>query len=223
MNEAAPTPPPPSAGRLVPARAPPTILWAYRALFVMVMGAYFTIAYESLRAVQGSFGFTIGQVARAIPPALALGIFLVPLVLLVELPEMVLLRGIPNRRRRRGLCPGCGYPRALDDHACPECESDGFVRPAIRPTLATLRRFGAMLLLALLLGAAVGETLMQLDEARFRSEVRARPPIVLLGGTPSPDDLIFQRRRQWPGSFSWLWGTRNGQFFATSPAIDAPR
>jgi len=203
---------------LLPARVPPLPLWSFRAAFTLVVTAYVVIVYIAVRAMQGNFGASPTYVLFAIVPVVILGVFLLPLVPFAELPENWVLQQLPASRRRRGLCPSCAYPMSADAPRCPECGSDGRVRPLVEPSWSALRRFAPMALFGLVLGVAIGETLVQVDERRFRAEVAAMSAPV--PGTTAAD---VSRPRQWPGSFATLRWSHERGFEADAPGLGAKR
>lgn len=199
---------------LLPARVSPLPLWSFRAAFTLVVATYVVIVYIAVRAMQGNFGASPTYVLFAIVPVIILGVFLLPLVPLAELPENWVLQQLPASRRRRGLCPSCAYPMPAGAPRCPECGSDGRVRPLVEPSWSAVRRFAQMALVGLVLGVAIGETFIQIDERRFRAEVEAMPAPV--PGTIAAD---VSRPRQWPASFATLrWSPERG-FEAEAPGL----
>lgn len=222
-------------GELLPARVPPGVLWLFRASFVLVIAAYVVIVYVAIRAMQGNFGPSPLFVLLAIVPVLIMGVFLLPLVPLSELPENWILQQVPASRRRRGLCPGCAYPMTASVRrdaptTCPECGSDGRVRPLVEPSWSALRRFAQLAIVGYLLGITVGEVLIQIDESRFRQEVNAARGGSMTGSgasaTPGgtlPASVAVARPRQWPGSFATLrWSFERG-FESEAPGIASRR
>jgi|GEM_PF-2630296 len=224
---------------LLPARVPPTILWSYRLALVLLIAAYVTIVYIAVRAMQGTFGFSVLSVLFATGPVLVLGVFVLPLVPLTELPENWVLQQLPASRRKRGLCPACAYPMPDRSGRCPECGSDGRVRPLIEPSWSALRRFLQLALIAYALGVVVGEALVQIDEFRFRREVAAlaanaresspgvdgSSPIGRSSGASEQSTGLAgafvgtSRPRLWPGSFATLRWTLDRGFEAEAPGL----
>ncbi|MBX3354256.1 MAG: hypothetical protein KF724_00985 [Phycisphaeraceae bacterium] len=214
----------------VPGSVPPALLWGYRVLFVAVVAIYITIVYAAVRALQGNFGASPLFVLLAVGPAIIMGVFLLPLVPLSELPENWVQQQLPAARLRRGCCPSCGYrinPATRREGArwrCPECGGEERVPPLVEPSWSALRRFLQMAVVGYLAGIIVGEALVQIDEWRFRAEVRtirSRAP------TTGPDGGLsvpaLARARQWPGSFATLHWSAEGGFESEAPGLGSAR
>jgi len=243
-------PPRDSSNPILPARVPPGMLWSFRAIFTLVIAAYVVIAYIAVRSMQGHFGASVVFVLWAIVPVIVLGVFTLPLVPLAELPENWMLQQLPASRRRRGLCPACGYPMARTSREsdargamriCPECGSDGRVRPLVEPSWSALGRFLQMAVIAYLLGIVIGESLIQMDERRFRNEVSTlRASSAAPAPGPPPDrapstvsseataaasalrgKAVHWRPRQWPGSFATMRWTEERGFESEAPGLAA--
>lgn len=209
-------------------RAPPLPwqVWAYRAAFVAVLATYYGIIVLAMRALQGHFGWSLWSTVLALVPTIVMSVFVVPLAAFARLPEHWLEQHRPLERWRRGLCPECGYalsrgePESADALAswptrCPECGATPRAPRSVELSSASFRAFAWMALVALFLGTAVAETLVQIDEHRFRREVaqaRLRHP-----------DTPYDRPRQWPGSFARLrWDPVRG-FEADAPGVAPTR
>lgn len=217
-------------GELLPARVSPGLLWSYRTAFALVIAAYVVIIYIAVRAMQGSFGASPIFVLYAIVPILILGVFTLPLVPLAELPENWVLHQMPAQRRKRGLCPACAYPMPRDAALCSECGSDGRVRAIIEPSWSSLKRFMQLALIGYLLGIVVGETLIQIDEWRFRREaaieeaaLQRTPRVAIPGASAATATSMHVRPRHWPGSFATLRWTPERGFEAEAPGLGPRR
>jgi len=198
----------------LPSSVPPLLLWGFRAALVVLLALYYGVVFASMRALQGHFGWSPWWTLVALIPTLIMSVFVLPLAAVAQLPENWSLQYLPASRRRRGLCPACGYPWTSESSTCPECGGDGRVRPLIELSASAFRVFGWIALTALVLGAAAAEACVQIDEHRFRREVervqrtRAGMPV--------------ERPRQWPGSFATLrWDPARG-FESEAPGQRAP-
>lgn len=84
----------------------------------------------------------------------------------------------PRRRLSRGLCPTCEYPLIARHTPCPECGqvADELDQRAWRFIGRMASRVATLLLLGVLLGSAVAETWILLDEQAFIAESKAAGP-----------------------------------------------
>ena len=88
-------------------------LWASLLGWVLAvgfMGFYFHIAHALMRGLAPSFGLDTGAIATATFGTVAMGLGIVWLVFIAELPEMWFLHRRPHRLMREGRCPVCGHP-----------------------------------------------------------------------------------------------------------------
>lgn len=204
-------------------RLSPFHLWLFRGAFVALLAAYDGAFFIAARSLQGHFGFSIGWWLQALAATAVMTLFVLPLAVFARLPQHWVEQHRPASRWRRGLCPHCGHawrggrdpggslhepgqrPRsdAAPPAICPECGAEPRAPSYVELSSASFRAFGAMALVALLLGAVLGELLVQLDEWRFRGEVARE----MERGAPT----AFERRRQWPGGFATLrWTPEHG-------------
>lgn len=135
-------------------------------------------------AVAVVLGWTYGA-AMSIP---VMALTAIPLVVVEYIRDYV----IPQRRFRVAACVACGYRDAGQLPVCPECGG----RPAVAPRLGsvlvrTAKLVFAAWLLAIVLGALLGEAWLQVDETAFRREVAA---LQTKAGVPTPQ----YRVRRWP-------------------------
>jgi len=141
----------------------------------IVLGAaamlYFIAFHEIARALVGGFGSPGTSVADAIAGTIVGALPLLALLPLALLPAWWFGRGLPERRRSRGLCPDCGYPGQR--FPCPECGGDGTVAPRELFTRTGLLR--ALVLAAVMFAVSVlwAEVRVRNDESRFRMEIEA--------------------------------------------------
>ena len=79
-------------------------------LAIGFMGFYFHIAHALMRRLAPSFGIDASAIATATFGTVAMGLGIVWLVFIAELPEMWFLHRRPHRLVRDGRCPACGHP-----------------------------------------------------------------------------------------------------------------
>lgn len=197
-----------------PRSIPPFHLWLFRVGFVVVLAAYYGLFFVAVRSLQGHFGFSPWYSLAALAPTAVMTLFVLPLAVFSQLPERWILHHLPAQRSRRGLCPECGYRIAATNGACPECGAIRAPRPMIEFSSSSFRTFAWLALLGFLLGGALGETFVQIDEWRFREEVRRaldRDPLAPV-----------ERRREWPGNFATLTWTAERGFESSRLSRPAP-
>lgn len=183
----------PGAGDTPPeGLVPPAWRIAHLAAMLAASAFYFFIVYACMRGVLAEIGSAPGTIARAAAATAAMAAFVVWLAPLADLPQIVFSHLLPRRRLDRHACPACGYARPSAAVApCPECGRRPFQPRAWQPSLATARRFMAILLVGLAAGVACGEWWTRDDELRFRREVAGRQEAAM-------------RSRAWPADFASL-------------------
>ena len=167
--------------------------------------AYCGMAYMLVRPVFGSFGFDLGITLRSMVVVTLLGCFIFFLIPLVDLPLIWFHHQRRLKRHRRGCCPDCGYPDkvGIPGKICPECGSELVPPKAWRPGAGTVRRFLILLVMAILLGSAVGELSLLMDESTFQVLATARRYV-------EPGDS-YSRARIWPnGHADMTYTPENG-------------
>ena len=193
-----------AADRLTP--PPGANATAFAALFLL-SAAFLFVSYCWSRALIGGFEVGVGTVLAAVLSTALASIFLWWLAPLADFAEIVWIHLPADRRTRRAQCPHCGYThegRAL----CSEC---GLATEPLEPWALSLRpvkRFGWILLAALVVGSAAGEAWCRLDESRFVEET-ARDAV-----RPST------RPRAFPSSFARMTVTADGVYESEAWAID---
>jgi len=189
-------------------------LWASLLGWVLAvgfMGFYFHIAHALMRGLAPSFGLDTGAIATATFGTVAMGLGIVWLVFIAELPEMWFLHRRPHRLMREGRCPVCGHPvRAAGVERCGEC---GGAVDRLPPSYAVgwraVKRFCIALVLAFLVGTITAEVVIAADERSMRSAVRSLTSKPRTNSSGEPPDLTFTRR--WPASFSKVeWSAESG-------------
>ena len=179
---------------------------AFAGLFILAT-AFLFVSYCWSRALIGGFEVGIGTVLAALAATALASIFLWWLAPLADFAEIVWIHLPADRRARRAQCPHCGYPhegRAL----CSEC---GLATAPLEPWVLSLRpvkRFGWIMLAALVVGSAAGEAWCRLDEARFVEETSrnaARPAT---------------RPRAFPSTFARMTVTTDGVYESEAWAAD---
>ncbi len=181
-------------------------------LAILFLGSYFFVTHAVMRGLVPTFGWNAGDLATATFGTVAMGLGVVWLVALAELPEIWYLHRRPHRLMHQGRCPACGHPiREAGVDRCGECGIDASWLPA--PYVfgwRAARRFAGTLMLGFLFGVFAAEVSIALDEDRMRSTIEART--VRDGGTPAgATDLNITFNRAWPASFSRVeWSSRYG-------------
>ncbi len=171
---------------------PPAWRWVHLAGLLVASGFYFFIVYACMRGVLAEIGSAPGTIARAAAATAAMAAFVVWLAPLADLPQIVFAHVLPRRRIDRHACPACGYAMPQDRvRPCSECGRRPFLPTAWQPSLATARRFLAVLLAGLTAGIACGEWWTRSDELRFRNEAAGRQE-------------AYMRPRSWPADFASL-------------------
>lgn len=178
-------------------------------LAIGFMGFYFHVAHAVMRGLAPSFGIEAGAIATATFGTIAMGLGIVWLVFIAELPEMWFLHRRPHRLVRDGRCPACGHPvRAAGVKNCGECGEDvDRLPPSYAVGWRAVKRFCIALVLAFLVGTLSAEIVIAADERMMRSTVRS---ITEQGNTPVGSlEVSFTRR--WPASFSRVnWSPESG-------------
>jgi hypothetical protein len=197
----------------------------FRAAITMLLALHVLFMYSMARGMGEHFGFDVTTTMIAALFAFAMLIPLVWAVALPELPEAITHSILPRRRWKKGRCPGCAYDMrgviglahgaasavsAEQSVRCPECGTMMREPPPpemLQLSARTAKRFVILNLLAWLVGCTAGETLMQIDERVFRSEVEAR-------STAGLSDT-FTRPRWWPNRNCAIGYRPDVGYFAT--------
>jgi hypothetical protein len=159
---------------VIDGRPPRTPAWMSLAAGI-TLGAgtmlYFIAFHEMSRGLVGGFGSPLPTVALAVAGSCIGALPLLALLPIALLPAWWCGRGLPERRRRCGACPDCGYPGSR--FPCPECGGDGAVAPLELFSRTALVR--ALALASMLFAGSViwAEVRVRGDETRFRQEVDA--------------------------------------------------
>ncbi len=198
--------------------APTWSMIFFRSLFVITIASFAFASYSLIRPLFGTFGFDLATCLKSAGAVLALGIFVVWLIPMVDLHISIFEHVIPRRRFRQGRCAQCGHSRSPDmkGRSCSECgrpheEPDGW-----RLRGGTILNFVIWLSVGLLVGSAVAETRLTLDERRWVVECRTLEEM-------SADSLGFRARpRSWPSSYSELY-YRTGQGTYAEPLVTNQR
>lgn len=185
--------------------------WAVALGWIVTVGflaIYDFVVHASFRGMLPAFGFQFGPFLQALFGTIVMGLFVIWLVTLAELPEMWFAHRRPSRLHREGRCPACGQPRGTGSPiTCAEC-GHGFddVPPPYSLGLSAVRRFGVALGLGLLFGVTAAEVSIALDEASMRA--KAEPfARTTTGGAPA--ELTFHRA--WPATFARVhWSAADG-------------
>ena len=179
-----------------------------RILIVLALSAHVFIMYSFARAAAGTVGFDVATTVQALLFAMILMLPFVWALGIADVPDLYQRYVRPARRWNRGACPACGYDlrghgaTLHEDGArgiiriCPEC-GGGLIAPEpYRYSWSTVRRFGILMVLAIVIGAGAGEAAMLYDEHRFADEARA-------GALLSPQ-AEYSRPRMWPNGAATL-------------------
>ena len=184
-----------------PIMAPTWSMILFRSLFVVTMTVFAFAAYSLIRPLFGTFGFEPGTTMKSAGAVLALGIFVVWLIPMVDLHIAIFEHVVPGRRFKQGRCPECGHPRSPGQETsyCSECGGRNRNPESWRLTKRTVFSFLIWMLVGLFLGSCIAETRLSIDEREWIQECRT------LEGM-SEDALGFRtRKRSWPSSYSELY------------------
>ena len=180
-------------------------------LAIGFMGFYFHVAHAVMRGLAPSFGIDSGAIATATFGTVAMGLGIVWLVFIAELPEMWFLHRRPHRLVKDGRCPMCGHPvRAAGVDQCGECGADvDHLPPSYAVGWRAVKRFCIALALAFLVGTISAEIVIAADERSMRSTVRSMNSQTGITASGKPLEITFSRR--WPASFSRVdWNSEFG-------------
>ncbi|MFO0963675.1 MAG: hypothetical protein U0625_12340 [Phycisphaerales bacterium] len=187
----------------------------FRACVVITLVGFFAAATIVVRGLVGGFGREPATLVGVALVALLGGIVLLPTAMIVDLPDALAHHWLPERRYRRGRCPGCGYSLARALPRCPECGATNAPPVAYASDWGTLRRALRLAAPAWMLGTIVGLVLIDQDETRFREEVAA------LRARDS-SATAYARRRAQPARFATMeWSAARG--FAGPPPFESPK
>jgi hypothetical protein len=182
--------------------------WATTLHAVAMIGGftlYCGMMYVLVRPLFGSFGFEIGFTLKSMAVVSVLGCFVFFLMPIVDLPLIWFHHRRPEVRARRGCCPDCGHPKPPETSGsiCSECGSEGIMPSVWQPGIGTIRRFLVLLAVSILLGSALGEWALLIDERNFEGEATLRT-------YPVAGDS-YSRARAWPnGHASMTYTPENG-------------
>ena len=180
-------------------RTIPTWLnWTCRLAVLSGLILYCFLVYTLVRPLFATFGFDSWTTTRACATVILLGAFVLFLLPLADLPLIWLRHARPAARARRGNCPHCGYPRhpGSESNACPECGSLPEMPGPWELSRQTIIRFLLLLLIAVIAGSTLGETMLLLDESSFLRDAEAR-------SYPLPGDS-YSRQRAWPNTHATM-------------------
>lgn len=180
----------------------------FRVIVILALAAHAFFMYSIARVMRDEFGLTTTTFIIAALFSLAMMIPLFWAAWLPDVPE-AFVQWRAGRRWSRYKCPKCNYDiTRIDNKNCPECFAE-LVEPAgYELSIGTLRRFAIMSLIAWIIGIAVGETMITLDERAFRRET-------LLQMRNIQAELPYSRARLWPnGSTTLVYSPADG-FSAT--------
>jgi hypothetical protein len=174
------------------AEVPVLVRFLHRLGLFGAIALYFFVSFVAARGLLGSWGLPARVLVPALVATALMSVFVVWLAPVLALPEIWYLHVRPERRARRGLCPGCGHPRtaAASTDRCPECGGTPTVPEPWQCTWPTIRTFIAMLVAALVVGVGAGAAWCLADESRFEREASGR--------------VQFERSRAWPADFARL-------------------
>ena len=182
------------------------IIW--RGLLITVLGFYFFLIYAIGRGLIPSFGGSPGVILKATFFTIGMGGFAIWLALYTEVPEMIFSHLLPRLRSKKDRCQSCNHPLwGNESKSCNECgyPSD---RAPIPYTLSwrSMRSFGILFTIGIMLGLLAGEIWTRLDEERIRQAIHSP---VIPNTTPLEENRSFQR--QWPADFSKItWNKAEG-------------
>lgn len=207
-------------GERVQPRIPMGLHSGWRILIAMAMVAFFAASVTVARGLIGGFGFSVAGVLLLAVAALAAGVILLPMAMVVDFPRAIWGHWLPERRWRAGRCPSCGYGARgggtpLIGALCPECAAP-FARPiAYASEWGTLWRGMRLAIPAWLVGCILGLGVIGEDEGSFEADVaasRAREPTL----------AQLARRRGGLARFAFLeWSAERG--FESHPPFETPK
>ena len=162
---------------------------------LMLLSVYCFLVYALVRPLFGTFGFDPATSLKSMLAVLALGCFVLWLAPITNVATIVHQHVRPSRRFKRGECPGCGYPGARQHVRgnCPECGVLFEEPPEWRMRGRIFLHFVLIFLAAMMVGTAVAETRLVLDEARW--DAACSSP----GG-----ERLESRPRVWPSGYALL-------------------
>lgn len=167
---------PPDVGESTARPAPPPwfrVLW--RGALFLWLAVFFAFAGVLARALIGGFGGVPGPLLAAAFAALLAGVILLPLAVVVDIPDALYAHWLPARRASHGRCPACGYDTAhAPARKCPECHARLVAPKPYSASWGTLRRAGALALPAWMAGCAIGFAYVLQDERAFTVETETR-------------------------------------------------
>jgi hypothetical protein len=175
---------------------PPTFANLFRVVIIMLLAAHVFYMYDLSRLMSNDFGFDVGTAVLSALFALAMLMPLVWAVALPDAPEMYVRVFRARRWRKDGRCPKCGYRCVRAQAICSECGAALREPAEYRITVATIRRYLGMCLLAWVIGCLAAEMSVQADEDAFRREAVA----AAAGGATE-----YYRSRRWPMRGGFIW------------------
>ena len=163
---------------------------------LLILSVYCFTTYALIRPLFGTFGFDLMTLLKSMLAVLVLGIFVLWLAPMSHVASILHQHVYPARRFRRGECPGCGYPSAnrTPGECCPEC-GIAYKEPAEwRMRSGVVVSFLLLFLLSMVLGTAVAETRLLVDEQQWLQDCTAP------GG-----EQLESRARIWPSGYASLF------------------
>ena len=163
---------------------------------LLLLSAYCFTMYALIRPLFGTIGFDATTVFKTTLAVIVLGIFVLGLAPMTNIPSIIHQHVAPSRRFRRGECPGCGYPEAdrIESRECPECGAAFREPPEWRMRSGMVTSFLLLFLIAVVLGGTIAETRLLVDEQRWMHDCS------LPGGA-----RLESRARIWPSGYSLLF------------------
>ena len=193
-----------------------TPLWAIATVrlgLILILGFYFFIIYTVSRGLIPEFGASFSVVLRCVLMTIAMSMLIVWLMLYVELPEMLFQHVLPQRRHRNGRCHGCTHP--VSEGLSSSCQECGIRLASVPENYSigwrAVRLFAVILIMAITLGASIGEFWMSNDEKHMERIVlnSTTPNFAYPQKTNLNSPMIIEFTRRWPANFSKIeWSVK---------------
>ena len=163
---------------------------------LLMLSVYCFTTYALIRPLFGTVGFDVTIVLKSMLAVGVLGIFVLWLAPMTQMPSIIHQHVTPARRFRRGACPGCGYPSAdqIPAGQCPECGAAFLEPPEWRLRGGVVMSFLMLFATAVLVGTTVAETRLLVDERQWLQDCSSP------GG-----ELLESRSRIWPSGYALLF------------------